>query len=312
MNNSKPLITLENLPSHLPASLKRSYSLMYSSWLGGWTADPRLMMIPIDDHMVHRGDGVFEALKAVNGKIYLLKPHLERMRLSAESIGLKPFENWPRVEQIVSETWAMAKANGQSEAIVRIFLSRGPGNFSTNPYDTDGSQLYVMITELKPFPKQQATVGWSQIPVKSDWLAVVKSCNYLPNVMMKKEALDRGVDFTVSKDADGNLAEGSTENIALVDAAGNLVHPQLHRILKGCTMTRAFELAKPLISEGLLKSIQVRKITATELANAREIMMMGTTLDVLPVTEFEGTPVGDGKVGAVAARLNQLVIADQG
>lgn len=311
MNNSRPLITLENLPSHLPSSLKRSYSLMYSSWLGGWTDDPRLMMIPIDDHMVHRGDGVFEALKAVNSKIYLLKPHLERLRLSAESLALKPFENWSRVEQIVNETWAMAQAKGQSEAIVRIFLSRGPGNFSTNPYDTDGSQLYVMITELKPFPKRQASVGWSQIPVKSDWLAVVKSCNYLPNVMMKKEALDRGVDFTVSKDIDGNLAEGSTENIALVDAAGHLVHPELNRILKGCTMTRVFELAKPLVTEGLLKSIQVRKITAAELANAREIMMMGTTLDVLPVTEFEGNPVGTGNPGPIARYLHQLLLADQ-
>src|SRR5476651_219836 len=65
------------------------YYAFYSSWFGGIVKNPRMMLLPIDDHMVHRGDGVFEAMKAINRAVYLMDEHLQRLANSAEKIAIK-------------------------------------------------------------------------------------------------------------------------------------------------------------------------------------------------------------------------------
>ena len=296
---------LENLKSrHNP--FWPQYHAYYSTWLGGITTDPALMMLPMDDHMVHRGDGVFEAIKTVDRHVFLITPHLERLARSAASIGLKlPFEI-PEIQSILLQTLKVAN---QPNVLIRLFVSRGPGGYTTNPYDSVASQMYVTITDLRT-PKLElytngVKIGRSLIPVKESWMAQVKSCNYLPNVMMKKESVDRSLDFTVAFDDDGFLAESSTENIAIVDSQGVLVHPKFENILRGTTMIRVFDLARTVG----MKTDQ-RNLTESDLLSAREVMMIGTTLDVLPVTSYEGKSIGSGVVGPIAAELRQVLSRD--
>ena len=99
---------------------------------------------------------------------------------------------------------------------------------------------------------------------------------------MKKEALDRKLDFVISFDEAGNLAEGSTENFALIDANGMLVVPKFDRILRGVTAVRAMELARDI---GL--KAENRNFTDADVLKARGAVMLGTTIDVLPVASFE-------------------------
>lgn len=292
---------------------KKTYLAMYSSWYGGIVKDPALMLIPIDDHLVHRGDGVFEAMKYVRGEIYLLQDHLDRLESSALQLGMK----WPfsrdHLATILMDT---IRASGAVEAVLRVFLSRGPGGFTTNPYDSVGTQLYVVVTELKSLPEEKyrlgASIGKSQVLPKDPWFATIKSCNYLQNVMMKKEAVDRGLDFTVGFDQQGFLTEGSTENIVLLDAAGNLLRPSLRQVLRGTTMMRVFHLAKSLVEQKAIRGLEERDLTEKDILNAKEVMMMGTTLDVLPITSFEGKNIGDGKVGLIAPTLRRLLLEDMG
>lgn len=292
---------------------KKTYLAMYSSWYGGIVKDPALMLIPIDDHLVHRGDGVFEAMKYVRGEIYLLQDHLDRLESSALQLGMK----WPfsrdHLATILMDT---IRASGAVEAVLRVFLSRGPGGFTTNPYDSVGTQLYVVVTELKSLPEEKyrlgASIGKSQVLPKDPWFATIKSCNYLQNVMMKKEAVDRGLDFTVGFDQQGFLTEGSTENIVLLDAAGNLLRPSLRQVLRGTTMMRVFHLAKSLVEQKAIRGLDERDLTEKDILNAKEVMMMGTTLDVLPITSFEGKNIGDGKVGLIAPTLRRLLLEDMG
>ena len=292
---------------------KKTYLAMYSSWYGGIVKDPALMLIPIDDHLVHRGDGVFEAMKYVRGEIYLLQDHLDRLESSALQLGMK----WPfsrdHLATILMDT---IRASGAVEAVLRVFLSRGPGGFTTNPYDSVGTQLYVVVTELKSLPEEKyrlgASIGKSQVLPKDPWFATIKSCNYLQNVMMKKEAVDRGLDFTVGFDQQGFLTEGSTENIVLLDPAGNLLRPSLRQVLRGTTMMRVFHLAKSLVEQKAIRGLEERDLTEKDILNAKEVMMMGTTLDVLPITSFEGKNIGDGKVGLIAPTLRRLLLEDMG
>ena len=288
---------------------RSSYRACYMSWVDGFVTDPRLMMIGLDDHMVHRGDGIFEAIKVVNTKPYLLKEHLERLERSAGFVSLQLPVTLSQLAELVNET---LKISGLEKAIMRIFVSRGSGSFSPNPYDCKKSGLSIVATEFKPFPAEKYLTGVkvgksAYLPKATEW-AQIKSCNYLPNVMMKKESVDRGLDFTVTFDEHGFFAESSTENIIVVDQKGRLCRPPLARILKGCTMTRIMELAE---AQNVMSDVVEARLSEEDLAKAQEIMMVGTTLDVLPVTEFEGKKVGNGQVGPLAKRLNEVLLKDQ-
>ncbi|MBS1972686.1 MAG: aminotransferase class IV [Bdellovibrionales bacterium] len=290
---------------------KKTYLAMYSSWYGGIVRDPSLMMVPVDDHLVHRGDGVFEAMKVVQGKVYLMNDHLDRLETSAAQLSIAwPFSREKLVE-IVHET---VKASGAGDAIVRLFMARGPGGFTTNPYDSVGTQLYCVVTAFKAMPEAKYTegalIGKSAVPPKDPWFAVIKSCNYLPNVMMKKEAVDRKLDFTIGFDSQGFVTEGSTENIILVNSHGELVRPHLRQILRGTTMMRALHLASDLVRQGQVKGVVEKDLHEKDLLSAKEVMMVGTTLDVLPVTSYEGQKIGEGKVGFVAQTLRRLLRED--
>ena len=292
---------------------EKQYWGFYSSLWGGFSNDPRLMLLPVDDHMVHRGDGVFEALKVTAGQIYLLEAHLNRLLRSAQMIELKHSWTLETLTEIVHKTWqriASSRGENCTEAIIRIFLSRGPGSFGTNPNDSIGAQLFVIVMNpTKPnsgWIKEGVKTAQSQIPIKPGWFSQVKSCNYLPNVLMKMEALRLGLDFTLNFDEQGYLAEGSTENVAWVSSDGVLSHPPLDHILKGTTLCRVFDLAEALGKFRLNRQARIRK---EEVKKCRALMMIGTTLDVLPVQSFEDKKWTDFSIAQV---LRDLLLKDQG
>ena len=253
----------------------QDYLAMYSSVLGGVVTHPFLMTVPLDDHIVHRGDGIFEAFKCVNGNIYNLQGR---------------------------------------DCLIRLFVSRGPGGFTTNPYECPASQLYIVICRPSVYPEEQYKQGValksSNIPIKKSYFANIKSCNYLPNVLMKKEAVDAGVQYTISTDENGFLGEGSTENIGFVTQDLVLKFPRFARILKGTTVTRAAELAQSLVEEGKLKKVIFEDLTLNEVYTAAEILLFGTTFDILAATVFDGHHIGTGSPGRVYQLLHELLEQD--
>lgn len=275
-----------------------SYRAFYSSWWGGIVKDPVFFILPIDDHMVHRGDGVFEALKFINGRCFLLKEHLQRLFTSAQKIGLtSPQWNEESIKKVILET---IQASSLSQGLVRLYFSRGPGHFSANPYDSIEAQLYVVITDLT-IPSAEkyekgASLKVSKIPVKDSFLAQIKSCNYLINVLMKKEAVDAKVDFTIGVDERGFVTESSTENVMLLDSENRLCHPPLEIILRGTTLMRTFQLAQSLIASGEIAGCMEKQLTLDDFKSAKEIMIVGTTWDVLPVGNFEGQVYSERKI----------------
>lgn len=288
------------------------YLAMYSSWLGGIVRSPGLMVVPIDDHIVHRGDGVFEAIKCVDARVFALDRHLERLLSSAGAIGLKPPLSFEALREICLAT---VRAAGERDCLLRLYVSRGPGSFSVNPYDVIGAQVYLVITRFQS-PGDDAyekgvSADVSSVAVKDGFFATAKTCNYLPNVLMKKEAVERGVDYMISVDESGAMAEGATENFAIVSARGEFVVPDFGRTLRGVTVVRAMELAREhLLASGRLTSVRNARLALADVVEAREVMVLGTTIDCLSVTRFAGRPVSDGRVGEVARELCRLLKND--
>lgn len=313
MNSQKqiPILTGEHLSKVLSEKPKLPYLAMYSSHFGGIIKDPKWMMLPIDDHIVHRGDGVFEAIKFLGNKIYGCDEHLARLMRSAAAIELDPQRSALEIKEIILQT---IRASQSPDGLIRLYLSRGPGGFTTNPYDCAHSGLYIVITPFKAYSKEKyqngVTAKISKYLAKEGFYSQIKSCNYLQNVLMKKDAVDSGVDFTVAVDQEGFITEGSTENCAFISKNGELLIPSFQNTLRGITLTRVIELAQSLKQTGEIKAIRELRITQKDAFEAREMAFVGTTLDVLPVTSLNGQSLGDGKPGPIFCKLLAMLITD--
>lgn len=282
----------------------------YSSQLGGIVTDPALMVIPFDDHMVHRGHGVFDTAAIVDGKIYDLEAHLDRFVRSARASRLELPSREAMREVIVRTTAVSGKRDGS----IRYWASSGPGSLGLAPAAGAAPGFFVMIFAGLSYPESWYTQGLrvmtTTYPIKPPLYAVTKSTNYLPNVLMLLEAQERGLDNGIFVDAAGNLGESSNMNVAFVTADGTLKHPRFDHILSGCTSLRLLELATALRARKLIRDVQVCDVPVAEARAAREMMLFGSSVKVAPVVEWDGKPVGDGRPGPVARALRDLLAED--
>ena len=307
MTLKKKVVSRSEWLELLPQLDKKLYA-MYSSVTDCIVTDQSVMNVPVDDHMVHRGDGVFESFKCVNGSLYNLEDHLERLNCSCEALDIELPVPLDQMGDIIIQT---VLAGGQNDALVRLLLSRGQGTMGINPYACIKPELYIVVYEMQQTSIEQlpdgVRVALSQIPIKPGIFAKVKTCNYLPNVLMKKEAIDLGVDFTISLDENRFLGEGATENIGIVTRGKELFMPPPERVLAGTTAKRAMEFAKQLKTTRVVTAAEFRPINLGAVRSAAEIHIYGTTPNITPVTVFDGKPVGDGKPGPIAQRLFEML-----
>ena len=287
------------------------YFAFYSSQLGGIVTDPALMVLPFDDHMVHRGHGIFDTAGLVNGKIYDLEAHLDRFLLSAERSKLRISPSREEMRDIIVKTTAVS---GKREGSIRYWLSSGPGSLELSPAAGSEPGFFVMVFGGLTYPERWLTEGarvmTTTYPIKAPIYAITKATNYLPNVLMQMEAKEAGFDNGVFIDAEGHVGESSNMNVAFVTKDGVLAHPKFDHILAGCTSLRLLELAEALREQGLVKAIEVRHVPVAEARASREMLLMGSSVKVAPIVQWDDRPIGDGKPGPVAKALLGLLEED--
>ena len=288
-----------------------NYYAFYSSQLGGIVTDPALMVIPFDDHMVHRGHGIFDTAGLIDGKIYDLEAHLDRFLMSAERSKLRVAPSRAEMRDIIVKTTA---ASGKRNGSIRYWVSSGPGSLELTPAAGSEPGFFVMIFAGLVYPDRWATQGarvmTTTYPIKAPIYAITKATNYLPNVLMQMEAKEAGFDTGVFIDADGYVGEGSNMNVAFVTNDAVLVHPTFDHILAGCTSLRMLDLAKQLRDRGVLKGIEVRDVSVAEARASREMLLMGSSVKVVSIVQWDDQVIGDGKPGTVARALLQLLEED--
>jgi 4-amino-4-deoxychorismate lyase len=283
----------------------------YSSQLGGIVTDPALMVIPFDDHMVHRGHGVFDTAAIVGGKIYDLEAHLDRFFRSAELSRLTLPGTRDELREIIIGTTA---ASGQHEGSIRYWISAGPGSLGLAPVPDAEPGFFVMIFGGLAYPSAWYSEGLrvmtTTYPIKPPLYAVTKSTNYLPNVLMQMEASERGLDNGVFVDENGHVGESSNMNVAFLTADGVFRHPKFDHILSGCTSLRVLDLAPALVARGVIKAVEVCDIPVATARRAREMALIGSSVKVAPIVAWDEQPIGDGKPGPVTAALRALLEED--
>jgi 4-amino-4-deoxychorismate lyase len=305
-----PAFTSEKALSRLRESVHSkaaNFYAMYSSVLGGIVTDPALMVLPLDDHMVHRGHAVFDTATLTHGMLYQLDPHLDRLILSATGARIAlPFPR-EHLRQIILET---AAASHQRDASVRYWLSAGPGGYGLGPAECVGSSFYVIIFKQEAYPESYYRDGikliTSQVPIKPPLFARIKSTNYLPNVLVLLEAKDRGADNGVFIDQCGMVAESSNMNVAFVTPDRVFRHPPFDAILSGITVQRVLDFAQRLVEAGVLAAVRIAEISVGEGRDAAEMMLIGSSIKIAPVVQWDGKNIGDGKPGPIAKKLLEM------
>jgi 4-amino-4-deoxychorismate lyase len=287
------------------------YTAFYSSQLGGIVTDPALMVIPFDDHMVHRGHGIFDTAGIVNGRIYDLDAHLDRFLKSAERSKLKLPGSRAEMRDIIIKTTA---ASGRRDGSIRYWLSSGTGSLDLTPVAGADPGFFVMIFAGLVYPEKWKTDGvrvmTTTYPIKPPLYAITKTTNYMPNVLMQMEAKEKGFDNGVFIDHDGHVGESSNMNVAFVSQDNVLVHPKFDHILSGCTSMRLIELAQKLVKSGQLKDVKVAHITMQEALAAREMLLIGSSVKVAGIVQWDDHKIGNGKPGPIASALLALLEED--
>ena len=316
MSVSTPLRVLA--PDQVVAALRTmrerqpvKFSAFYSSQLDGIVTDPALMVLPFDDHMVHRGHGIFDTAALVAGRIYDLEAHLDRFLASAERSKLTLAGSRAEMRDIIIRT---AAASGVRDGSIRYWLSSGPGNLDLTPAAGAVPGFFVMIFGGLSYPARWYSEGLKVMtttyPIKPPLYAITKATNYLPNVLMQMEAKEAGMDNGVFIDEEGFVGESSNMNVAFVMADNVLRHPRFVRVLAGCTSLRLLDLAPTLVASGVLAGVEVGDIPVKDARASREMILLGSSIKVAPIVEWDGQPIGSGTPGPVARALLELLEKD--
>jgi 4-amino-4-deoxychorismate lyase len=153
------MLTAEAVIEELRALRRRQpvkYSAFYSSQFGGVVTDPALMVLPFDDHIVHRGHGIFDTAAIVEGRIYDLEAHLDRFLRSAANSKLRLPAPREQMRDIIVRTTAMS---GTRDGSIRYWLSSGPGSLELTPAAGAEPGFFVLIFPGLAYPERWYTEG---------------------------------------------------------------------------------------------------------------------------------------------------------
>ncbi len=244
------------------------------------------------------GFGLFETMRAYEGQVFRLDRHLNRLVHSAEVLGL-PIG----VTDLKSAVMATIQANQLGDARVRITISIGEGGMVPDPSTCDKPTVLILAGHYQPYPEQVYEKGFRAIVSSirrnsQSPLSRLKSANYLESILARQEARAAGIDEALCLNEKGLLAEASMSNIFLVTNGILRTPGQDSGILPGITRETILELASPLGINTVEHDIRL-----DELFQAQEAFLTNSLMEIMPLTEIDGKPIGSGRPGPLTKRL---------
>lgn len=270
-------------------------------YLDGRMVDASEARISIFDRGFLFGDGVFESMLALNGRVFRGDRHLARLRQSAARIEL----SLPLNEDAFSAAFELVlNTNGLRDARLRLTVTRGPGRPGDYVETTGPPTIAITAAEFRPLDRRLYERGVPVVISNRTAIAAtaidpaIKSISRLASVLARREASRAGAFEALMLNPDGCLTEGTASNLFLV-IDGSLTTPgTAEGGLPGVTREAVIELAGQAgmrVSEG--------RVPAALLANVDEVLLTNTSWGVLPVSAIDGNVVGAGAVGPVGRRL---------
>jgi branched-chain amino acid aminotransferase len=276
-------------------------------WIDGRVVPSDEARIPVVDHGLLYGDGIFEGIRVFGSRVFRLDRHLARFAAGARAIGLSIPGGVSAVREIVLET---ARAYASSEAYIRLLATRGEGELGVDPTTCSNPRLLCLIGSVRLYPEVKLRSGIDLVTASTrrpppDVLDPrIKSLNYLNNVLAKLEARRRGADEALLLSAAGAVAETSVANVFVLRDGVLLTPPGRDGALEGITRGTVLEIA----SEHGIPAHE-RTLGRFDLFAADEVFLTGTGAGLVPVRSLDSEMIGAGSPGPVFQQLRDAFAA---
>ncbi|MFD2612588.1 branched-chain-amino-acid transaminase [Paenibacillus gansuensis] len=272
-------------------------------YLNGQFVEKEQAVVSVFDHGFLYGDGIFEGIRIYGGNIFKCREHLNRLYDSAKSIMLDIPLSYEEMEQALVET---IRRNGMKDGYIRLVVSRGTGNLGLDPRRCPVASVVIIVEQLAIYPEEAYVQGLKTVSVSSrrnipDALnPKIKSLNYLNNILVKIQANLADVGEAIMLNAQGYVAEGSSDNIFIVKNGIVFTPPCYIGALEGITRAAIIELC-----EKLGYKLKEEPFTLHDVYVADEVFFTGTAAEVIAVREVDGRIIGSGQAGPITTHLLQ-------
>ena len=257
--------------------------------------------ISVFDHGLLYGDGIFEGIRAYNGRVFKLKEHVDRLFCSAKALLLEiPLTHAAMMKAVVDT----CRQNKLRNGYIRLVVTRGVGTLGLNPNRCKKPSVIIIAGKIQLYPEEYYKDGLDIITVPtvrnlhSALNPAIKSLNYLNNILAKIEANDAGVAEAVMLNHEGYVSECTADNIFIIRGGQVQTPGTTEGLLEGVTRGVMLELCRRMNVPCVEKRLE-----RYDLYTADECFLTGTGAEVIPVTRIDGREVGKGQPGALTRRL---------
>ena len=270
-------------------------------YLNGKIVDEHEAVVSVFDHGLLYGDGVFEGIRAYNGKVFKLDEHITRLFESAKTILLDITMTKEEMKEAVLRT---IRANFLKDAYIRLVVTRGCGDLGLSPSKCKAPTIFIIADKIKLYPMEYYDKGLDIITVSTRRNAPesidprIKSLNYLNNIIAHIEAANAGCMEAIMLNTEGYITECTGDNIFMVKNGAVITPPTYLGILDGITRVTVLTLAREL---GYEASEAV--FTRHDVYNADECFLTGTAAEIMPIIKVDGRVIGGGKPGEITKIL---------
>ena len=270
-------------------------------YIDGQFYDKENAKISVFDHGLLYGDGVFEGIRFYNGRVFRLEEHIDRLFDSARAIALNIGMDKSAVIEATLET---IRQNNLQDGYIRLVVTRGVGDLGLNPMLCPKASIFVIASKITLYSADKYDNGLDVVTCATRRIPhgalspMVKSLNYLNNVMAKIEAQNAGAGEGLMLNEQGFVSECTGDNIFIIKNGVITTPPISSGALAGVTRSVVFDLAAEF---GI--PIHEPMMTRYDIFTADECFLTGTAAEIIPAVKLDTRPIGDGKPGPITRRL---------
>ena len=256
--------------------------------------------ISVFDHGFLYGNGLFETMRAYKKRVFRIEHHLQRLFFSLEYLKFPIPFTFGSVKEAIDKT---IEANGFEDAYIRLNVSRGEGATVPDPTTCKTPNLIVITREYVSYSPALYQKGYrgKVVSVKTSPFspsANMKTLNFLNHIIAKMEAKESGFNEGIIVNTEGFIAEGTVSNIFMVKGSSLSTPAKEMGLLPGITRQAVLEIA-----ESKHMQAEEGKITLNELLEADEVFLTNSLVEIMPLVEVDGRPVGKGTPGPMTQEL---------
>lgn len=276
---------------------------MAKIYLNGEFVPKEEAKISVFDHGFLYGDGIFEGIRAYDGYVFKLEEHLDRFYRSARAINLDLPLDRDEMTEAILET---LRVNGFDEAYIRPIVTRGEGSLGIDTESCTDPSVIIITKEWEAlYGPELYEEGLNLLTTtirnqpKQGLPPTVKHLNYLTNILALMQADHWGADEALMLDTNGNVSEGSADNV-FVYRKGAVYTPPVINNLPGITRNVVIDILKDLGYE-----VREENLGLAEVMTADEVFLSGTAAEVAPVSEIDGREIANGKPGEITLEVKE-------